>query len=814
MNFPGKKIIPRYFVVTVVLSVLGISVIGRAAWIMFMERDYWMAIHNRFVTDSVPIEPSRGNIYSADGQLLASTLPEYKLYMDFMSAEKNEKRRIKDQARRDSLLRTKMDSICQGMHRIFPDINPDEFRELLKEGRRQESHNWLLYKKRVSYVDYMRAKELPLFRLSPYSGGFHVEEFKHRVKPFGSLASRTIGTMYGGKDTARFGLELSFDSVLRGKQGVRHRQKVMNKYLNIVDQPAQDGNDIVTTLDVGMQDVCEKALNDKLTEINANSGVCILMEVATGDIKAMTSLTKCADGKYREIRNSAVSNLMEPGSVFKTVSFMVAMDDGYIDMNTSVDVGGGIMIMYNRKMRDHNWRSGGYGLLTASQILERSSNCGVSYLIDKYYKNDPGKFVDGVYRTGIAEDFHLPIPGYAKAKIRHPKPDGSNWSRTALPWMSIGYETQIPPISTLTFYNGIANGGKMMQPRLVKAVQKNGQTIREFPPVVVREHMCKPQTLTNLQTILERVVRIGLGKKAGSRYFHTSGKTGTAQVWTKAGFASQYLVSFVGYFPSERPKYSCIVCIQKAAPASGGGQCGPVFRRVAETLMAREVYPDYSSARDTLHSLLPVVLNGNIAAARNVLSSLGQRFDAPAMKGSFVWGKAELNGQTTVLSEAENGKDVVPDVKGCGLRDAVFMLEQLGLRVKATGVGKVTRQDVAPGSHIRKGQVVHLVLESSGMDEPARVSRPAPVKKDTTETLNPNEEVVAEVGDGPQASSAAKSQSADKDKRKSTDQNKSESQSAKKKTDTSRKSSEKKKTKADAVTPDDRRQRKSASGQR
>lgn len=800
MNFPGKKIIPRYFVVTVVLSLLGVSVIGRAAWIMFAERDYWMAIHNRFVTDSVPIEPSRGNIYSADGQLLASTLPEYKLYMDFMSAEKNEKRRIKDQARRDSLLRTKMDSICQGMHRIFPDIDPVEFRKLLEEGRRQESHNWLLYDRRVSYVDYKRAKELPLFRLSPYRGGFHVTEYKHRVKPFGSLASRTIGTMYGGKDTARFGLELSFDSVLRGKQGVRHRQKVMNKYLNIVDQPAEDGCDIVTTLDVGMQDVCEKALNDKLTEINANSGVCILMEVATGDIKAMTSLTKCADGKYREIRNSAVSNLMEPGSVFKTVSFMVAMDDGYIDMNTSVDVGGGIMIMYNRKMRDHNWRSGGYGLLTASQILERSSNCGVSYLIDKYYKDDPGKFVDGVYRTGIAEDFHLPIPGYAKAQIRHPKPDGSNWSRTALPWMSIGYETQIPPISTLTFYNGIANGGKMMQPRLVKAVQKNGQTIREYPPVVVRERMCKPQTLTNLQTILERVVRIGLGKKAGSRNFHTSGKTGTAQVWTKAGFASQYLVSFVGYFPSERPKYSCIVCIQKAAPASGGGHCGPVFRRVAETLMAREVQPDYSSARDTLHSLLPDVLKGNIVAARNVLGALGLHCDAPATPSSFVWGKAERNGQTTVLSEAENGKDVVPDVKGAGLRDAVFMLERLGLRVKASGVGKVSHQDVAPGSPIHKGQVVHLVLENSAAEKSPRISKPAPVRKDTAQTLNPEEEVVANVGDGPQPARQAETD------------NKTE---RRKKSDaSSRTPSEKKKSKPDAVTSDDRRSRKSDTGRR
>lgn len=745
MNFPGKKIIPRYFVVTVLLSVAGILVIGRAAWIMFAERDYWMAVHSRFVTDSVPIEPNRGNIYSADGQLLASTLPEYRLYMDFMSGEKNEKRRIKDQARRDSLLHTKMDSICQGMHRIFPDIDPQAFRQLLLEGRRRESHNWLLYRRRVSYVDYKRVKELPLFRLSPYRGGFHVEEFNHRVRPFGQLALRTIGTMYGGKDTARFGLELSFDSVLRGREGVRHRQKVMNKYLNIVDQPAQNGYDIVTTIDVGMQDICEKALSDKLTEINANSGVCILMEVATGDIKAMTSLTKCADGKYREIRNSAVSNLMEPGSVFKTVSFMVAMDDGFIDMNTTVDVGGGIMIMYNRKMRDHNWRSGGYGVLTTSQILERSSNCGVSYLIDKYYKDNPGRFVDGVYRTGIAEDIHLPIPGYARPNIRHPKPDGSNWSRTALPWMSIGYETQIPPISTLMFYNGIANGGRMMRPRLVKAVQQNGRIIREYPPVVVRERMCKPQTLTNLQTILERVVRIGLGKKAGSRYFHTSGKTGTAQVWTAAGFASQYLVSFVGYFPSEQPRYSCIVCIQKPAPASGGGQCGPVFRRVAESLMAREVNPDYTSARDTVYAPGPAVLAGNMTAASNVLRTLGQQVQAPEFTSPFVWGRAETQGTLVTLSAVPADSGVVPDVVGAGLRDAVFRLEQAGLRVKATGVGRVLRQNVAPGTRLQRGQTICLELGPSKSPRPARPAQAAP----KAPALNPAEEVVAHEGEGP-----------------------------------------------------------------
>ena len=334
-----------------------------------------------------------------------------------------------------------------------------------------------------------------------------------------------------------------------------------------------------------MQDICEKALSDKLTEIDANSGVCILMEVGTGDIKAMTSLRRMADGSYQEINADAVKNLYEPGSVFKPMSFLVGMDDGYIHMTDIVDVGCGIKEMYGRKMRDANWRSGGSGVVTVPQILQKSLNVGVSTLIDRAYHDNPRKFVEGIYRIGVAEDLKIPIPGYAKPRIRMPKADGSNWSKTALPWMSIGYETQIPPITTVNFYNGIANNGKLLRPRLVKAILHNGEVVKEYPVVVLREHMAKAEAVKNIQDCLESVVSVGLGKKAGSPYFHVSGKTGTAQVWTKNGFASQYLVSFAGYFPSEKPLYSCIVCIQKGAPASGGGMCAPVFKRVAETVI-------------------------------------------------------------------------------------------------------------------------------------------------------------------------------------------------------------------------------------
>lgn len=713
MKFPGKKVMPRYFLVTVILGLLGLSVLGKAAYIMFVERDYWEAVSDRFVKDDVPVDAERGNIFSADGQLLASSLPQYKMYMDFMSWEKDSARRAKDQHRRDSLLEAKMDSICDGMHHLFPDIDPDEFRKLLRKGRRKESHHWPLYPKRISYIQYKAVKQLPYFSLPAYRGGFHVEEFKLRKKPFGSLATRTIGELYAGKDSARFGLELAFDSLLRGKPGLTHRKKVMNRYLSFVDIPAQDGFDIETTLDVGMQDICEMALKDKLTELEANSGVCILMEVATGDIKAITTLSRCADGKYREIRNGAVSDLREPGSVFKPVSFMVAMDDGYIDMNTRVNTGSGILEMHGRRMRDHNWYRGGYGELTVPQILEYSSNIGVSYLIDKYYFDNPKKFVDGVYRTGIAEDTHVSIPGYARPRIRHPKADGSNWSKTALAWMSIGYETQVPPINTLMFYNGIANGGKMVRPRLVKRVMRGGETVREFPVEVVREQMCKPQTLANLQQILEWVVSRGLGRQAGNPNFKVSGKTGTAQVWTSAGFTSQYLVSFAGYFPSDKPLYSCIVCIQKGYPASGGGQCGPVFRRVSESIMALRVHPEIATARDTVHEPVPYVKNGDLRAAARLLETLGVEHEEPDAEDDLpLWGWSETNDGKVQLTLSEEPAGEVPDVIGMGARDAVFQMEKAGLHATLQGTGSVVRQSLPAGTPAVRGKTVRLELST------------------------------------------------------------------------------------------------------
>ena len=585
---------------------------------------------------------------------------------------------------------------------------------------------------------------------------------------------------------------------------------MLNRYLTIIDKPAEDGLDVQTTLNVGMQDICEKALSDKLTEIDANSGVCILMEVATGDIKAMTSLRKMNDGSYQEINADAVKNLYEPGSVFKPMSFLVGMDDGYIHMTDVVDVGCGIKEMYGRKMRDANWRSGGSGVVTVPQILQKSLNVGVSTLIDRAYHNQPRKFVEGIYRIGVAEDLKIPIPGYAKPRIRMPKSDLSNWSKTALPWMSIGYETQIPPITTVNFYNGIANNGKMLRPRLVKAILKNGEVVKDFPVVVLREHMAKPEAVKNIQDCLESVVSIGLGKKAGSPFFHVSGKTGTAQIWTKNGFAAQYLVSFAGYFPSEHPLYSCIVCIQKGAPASGGGMCAPVFKRVAETVMAQRRSTDYTSVRDTMNCLQPLVCAGNINAAQTILEQLNIKFQSAlnsSDENTLTWGVARTDGSGVTLNSVSVPKDeIVPDVRGYGLRDAVYRLERMGLRVRVRGIGRVSSQNLQPGYRFKRGQQIELILGDPD-DIPAAERDTLSNVSSAEKNASNNEPEDAELT--PTKKDEAKYKQTEKAQQQKMQQKRSE-QAAKNREEQQKKAMTKQKLTADKPKDNDKKKKKSA----
>ena len=707
-----RNIMTRFFLIVALFATVGVCIVIKGAIIMFKERGYWNEVADRFVKENVLVDPNRGNILSADGKLLASSLPEYTLYMDFMVSDPDEKRKAKEQAKKDSLFNLHLNDLCEGLHRIFPDRSAAAFKQHLQNGRTRKSRYYRIYPRRVSYIQYKEVQKLPFFNLGKNRSGLQGVASNNRKRPFGSLAQRTIGDVYA--DTAlgaKNGIELAFDTLLKGKKGVTHRQKVMNKYLNITDIEPVDGADIISTIDVDMQDICEKALVDKLYELNAMVGVAVLMEVKTGEVKAIVNMSKGNDGKYYEMRNNAISDMMEPGSTFKTASIMVALEDGKVEPDTEVDTGNGVKMMHGRPMKDHNWNRGGYGVIDVTRILEVSSNVGVSAIIDKYYYDNPQKFVDGLKRLGITEPLHLQIAGEGKPNIKGPKE--RYFAKTTLPWMSIGYETQVPPLNILTFYNAIANDGVMVRPKFVKAAVKDGQIVREYPTEIIREKIASESTLEKIRTILEKVVSEGLAKPAGSKQFAVAGKTGTAQISQgAAGYTAggrKYLVSFCGYFPADAPKYSLIVSIQKPGlPASGGQMAGSVFSKIAERVFAKNLSYEMKNAVDSTSVFIPDVKSGNLAETSYILNKLNVRTEGKTSKET--WGRASKDSVGVKLKQQTLSAGIMPNVVGMGAKDAVYLLEKAGLRVNIAGVGKVTRQSIPSGNKYSKGQTVALQL--------------------------------------------------------------------------------------------------------
>ncbi|MBR1448986.1 MAG: transpeptidase family protein [Prevotella sp.] len=707
-KFNKDKVMQRYLIVAVALTLVGVAVIAKAGYTMTAKKSYWETVANGLKSDSDSVRPNRGNILSCDGQLLASSIPEYKIFMDYQAGGNAD---TAWNRKRDSIWNAELDSLCRGLNNIFPERSAEEFKARLQEGKAKVLKNgtvgarhWAVWPRRISYSTYCEVAELPYFNLPANRGGFHAEKFEARRRPFGSLAERTIGdirSFEGGKDTARFGLELYYDSVLRGKTGIQHKQKVLNKTVPFVITPPVDGADIVTTIDVGMQDLAEQSLIEELKKWNASMGVTILMEVKTGDVKAIVNMRRGSDGEYHEMYNDAISYRCEPGSVFKTASFLVALDDGVVDTSYIIHTGNGQMRMHGANMKDHNWHRGGYGDINVARTLEVSSNIGVSYVIDHFYGSNPTKYVEGLYRVGIGEDLKLSINGYLAPNIRMPNTTTTNraeyWSKTTLPWMSIGYETQIAPINTVTFYNAIANNGKMMRPRFVKEFVKDGEVIKTVEPEVIKDQIARPQAIQTMQTILRHVVSQGLGKKAGSHSFQVAGKTGTAQVAKAGGYKSgtvEYWLSFCGYFPADNPQYTCIVCLKKAGlPASGGAMSGAVFHKISEGVMAKNLKLRVEDARDSLSVFVPDVKGGDVTAANYVLSNLN------------------VNTSDIRLETPEIQQHMMPNTVGMGARDAVYQIERQGVKVSLVGTGSVKRQSIAPGTALKPGMTCTLELK-------------------------------------------------------------------------------------------------------
>lgn len=683
------------------------------------ESWYWTIVSKRYTKDNLVIKAERGNIYDCNGRLLVGSIPVYRLYIDFKVYGPDSIANAKIQEWRDNEFDTKKDSIAQGLHEIFPNFSKKWFEDRLQNGR-DKHQTCMIYPYPVSFENYKKCLQLPLLRESIFRGGFHGDREMQRSKPYGSLASRTLGSLLPDTDrVAKNGIEYLCDTILRGKDGVSHATKMRNARVSLTDVQPIDGQDVITTIDVNLQDAAEKAIRAQVENLNAEMGVVIVMEVATGDVKAIVNLGRAKDGKYHEMLNYAISKRMEPGSTFKTASVMVALEDGVITPQTMVDTGNGLYRMHGSPMKDWSYGGkGGFGLIDVTKVMEQSSNIGVSRLIDEHYGKNPQKFVDGLKRVGAGIPLDLEFPGAQNPRMK--QPGDSTWSKVSLAWMSIGYESLLTPISTCTFYNGIANNGRLVRPRFVKAVMENGAIVREMPVEVLRDRMCSDKTLREIKGILENVVSApsGTGKAARCDKFRVCGKTGTAQVATGSkGYgngAKEYLISFCGFFPAEAPKYTCLVCIQKKGlPASGGGHCGPVFKEVAQVAMATGMnYRSPDMAADSTSVRIPDMRNGNLQETVSSLQAVGIRTSGVTNGASNpLWGTCEQTASGLALTPQTTEKGKMPDLTGMGAKDAVYALQSAGLKAGISGAGRVVRQSIAPGTAVSKGTKVTLTLE-------------------------------------------------------------------------------------------------------
>ena len=694
------EIVWRSGVIYITIILITAGILAKVIIIQYVEGERWAELGEEFVykTDEVPA--NRGDILSDDGRLLASSVPYYSVYIDTRSTGMDSQTWVQG-----------IDGLCDGLSKIIGLKSAADWKRDLTDARRR-GERYHLIKRRVSHNTMKELKELPIFRYGRYRGGFIAEVENQRIRPHLRLASRTIGYLTRGSAGNVVGLEGAYDADLTGLNGSVLKQRltggawmpVNNK--NSVEP--RDGNDILTTINVDLQDVAEAALERQLKKHNAHHGVVVLMEVKTGDIKAIANLEIGDDGFYHESYNYAVGESTEPGSTFKLASFIAALEDGLIELGDTVDTADGKVKYYDKTIRDT--KRGGYGKLTVKEVFEKSSNVGTAKIIYENYKGRPGDYVDRLYRMGLNDKLGIDIKGEGAPLIRYP--GDKYWSGISLPMMSHGYEVQMTPLQILTLYNAVANGGRMMKPRIVREIQYHGKTISKIDSEVLNPAICSRSTIEKVRELLEGVVENGTAKNLDNETYRIAGKTGTAQIANekygyKHGGRVSYQASFVGYFPADQPVYSCIVVVN--APSNsvyyGNLVAGPVFKEIADKVYATRFFnepgePEFS---------LPRIKKGYVDDTRYLLAELGLAY---SVKTKTKWVEPSSNTDTLDLKEIELIENLVPNVNGMGLKDALFLLENSGLKVMVEGRGKVVRQSMRPGIRIVPGSTIKIELSN------------------------------------------------------------------------------------------------------
>ncbi|MDR1624013.1 MAG: transpeptidase family protein [Tannerellaceae bacterium] len=719
----GSQALLRYVVVILLLMLVAGGVVFRTIRTAFVDHEEWKKIAEKQKHSDKLVYPSRGNIYSSDGRLMATSVPRYYTYIDFntewFKLDSTSKPKVNGT---DTFLMSKtngVDSLAYYLAKNPGGKTAAEYKAYLMKGLKSKSRQYAVYGPKVSYSQLKEMRTYPFFRLGRNKSGFYAREMVERQRPFGSLASRTIGDVFGEIDSTgvtkgRSGLEMQYDSLLRGVPGLNAVRRVNGAWTNIAKVEPVAGMDVRSTIDIEIQDITEKSLVDMLRSTDAESGTAIVMEVETGEVKAITNMARKRTGVYDEkTKNHAISDMLEPGSTFKVASIMVALEDGKCQPSDLVDTGNGVYPYAGQKIRDHNWHRGGYGVITVEEAIWFSSNIGVAKTIINGYATQPEKFVEGIQRLGLTEDLRIEIPGAGYSVIRMPDKTKSNWSATALPWMSFGYETQIPPIYTLNFFNAIANDGKMLRPIFVKEIAKNGEVVHRFSTEVVKSSICSDRTLRIIQGMLEGVVEKGTGKPAHSNAIRIAGKTGTAQIAEGGSYqGSGHQVSFAGYFPADNPEFSCMVLIRRPRIGypSGGTMSGAVVKSIAEKISANRMRYDIREVEvDSLAVPVPTPKAGNMQALRQVLRKLDIKATPNHIKSP--WALAKANDDRIELDNINVRQGLVPHVVGMGAKDAVYLLEDAGLKVELTGLGRVVRQSVQSGAQAQKGQTITITLQ-------------------------------------------------------------------------------------------------------
>lgn len=696
-----KDIFWRIGLAYLCMMLLGIAIAWKVFYIQNVEGTHYRAMADSITTKYVPVPAERGNIYSADGRLLATSLPSFEVRMD-----------MKADGLTNDVFHQNIDSLSLSMTSLFHDKSYLDYKKQFTAARKR-GDRYFLVRKNVTYPQLLELKTFPIFRYGQFKGGLIVIQQNKRDYPYKELANRTIGYMRDAT-VQPVGLEGSYNKQLTGLDGKRLVQKVSGgEFLPINDKneiDPQNGKDVITTLDVNLQDVAEHALLRTLVTNEADHGCVVVMDVKTGAIKAMANLGRNEQGGYWEDYNYAVGESHEPGSTFKLASMIALLDDGYVDIEDTVDVELGIHQFWNQTMRDaehHNLRR-----ISIESAFAHSSNVGISKLVYQHYNKDPEKYLQHLRSLGLDKKLNIEIPGEQQPYIKSTK--DKRFTRYSLPWMSVGYELKVSPLQMLTLYNAVANNGVMMKPYLVQQIQEYGKPIQQFAPTVINKKICSDKTLQSLRILLQDVVDSGTARNLKNPNYSIAGKTGTAQIADdKHGYATKvYQSSFVGYFPSDKPLYSCIVVVNSPSKGVyyGAAVAGPVFKELADKIYSTDldVHPPVDVFASTVASS-PIAKSGYQSDLLFVCNKLGIKNQSQTEN---PWVMVALNENTLELEDKKitEQSGIVPDVTGMGLRDALYLLESCGLHVSVNGAGSVLSQSIQPGSRIEKGQGISISL--------------------------------------------------------------------------------------------------------